>query len=122
MSWVDDAIAEFGRSLGLPGLQLGDQAVLNLVFEKSGTLFIERQEAELVLYVARQVAAHDDRRAEAALALCHPRQRWPLPVRAGLRGDDTLVLITRIPEREVSVPALQSAVELLFRLHDKAAA
>ncbi len=38
MSWVDDAIAEFGRSLGLPDLQLGDQAPINLVFEKSGTL------------------------------------------------------------------------------------
>jgi type III secretion system chaperone SycN len=122
MSWVDDAIAEFGRSLGLPGLQLGDQAPINLVFEKSGTLFIERQESDLVLYVARQVPPHEDRWAEAALALCHPRQRWPLPVRAGLRGDDTLVLITRIAEREVSVPTLQSAVELLFRLHDKAAA
>ena len=56
-----------------------------------------------------------------ALRHAHYGEGHPLPIQAGLLGEDTLVLLARVEERAFSLPALEKAVALLTELHDRIA-
>ena len=51
-------------------------------------------------------------------------KRWSEPAKVsefGLKGDDHLVFLVRIPEREFSVQTVEQSIELLDRLHGSVA-
>ncbi|MFO1349149.1 MAG: type III secretion chaperone SycN [Gammaproteobacteria bacterium] len=121
MNWIDDTLHDFGRALGIAGLRLNDSAVASLVFERRGALFIERATDVVLVYLARQTPSHDSARLERALGITHYREGHPLPIHAGLLGDDTLVFLARLEERAFSLPVLERTVELLSELHDRVA-
>ena len=52
---------------------------------------------------------------ERALALCHFRHASAFPLTAGMKGD-TLILLTRLPERQVTAALLEDAVMELARV------
>ncbi|MES2480724.1 MAG: hypothetical protein V4609_01905, partial [Pseudomonadota bacterium] len=41
MSWINDTVADFGRQLGMPQLDLGDHGVMQLAFASGGLLAVE---------------------------------------------------------------------------------
>ena len=119
MSWVDDAVAAFGRDMGLEALRLPGQGAAELAFERRGTLALERAEGDdLLLYLQRQRPHAGPERLARALALCHWRHDRPSPVRAGAT-DDRLVLLLRLGSREVTPEAIAQGFERLVRLMDE---
>jgi type III secretion chaperone SycN len=122
MSWIDDSVAEFGRGLDIDHLALNDRGLVSLVFERSGTLFLEQVNGYLLIYLTREIAAKDDSLVLRALSLCHYRNGHPYDLSAAMKGEDRLTFLARIPEREVSPPVLEAAFALLVQLQDRAAA
>lgn len=121
MGWIDDAIAEFGRGMGIESLALGNERLASLAFERSGTLFLEATEGHLLIYMMRDVPARDETLALRALSLCHFRNGLPYDLSPAMKGEDRLIFIARVPEREVSLPVLENTFALLVRLHERAA-
>jgi type III secretion system chaperone SycN len=118
MSWVDDAVDAFGRGMGLPRLTLPDSGALRLAFERRGTLFIERADDDILLYLQRAYTHASMATLSRALDACHWRHNRPFQVRAGLK-EDSLVLLLRIEARDVALDRLERAFLLLGQLHDQ---
>lgn len=121
MSWVEDAVREFGRGMGLPQLSLPEEGALSLAFEHRGTLDIERgADGGLLVHLGRDHPFASPALLRAALEACHYRARRGRDVQAGLYGD-TLVLLVRLKENEVSLPVLEQTLDQLSELHDRLA-
>lgn len=128
MSWVDDAVAAFGRDMGLASLRLPEQGAVELAFERRGTLALERAAAaeggvavageDLLLYLWRDRPHAGPERLARALAACHWRHDRSPPVRAGASGD-RLVLLLRFAAREVTPGAIAQGFDRLARLMDE---
>jgi type III secretion system chaperone SycN len=118
MSWVDDAVDAFGRAMGLQHLALSEGGALRLAFERRGTLFIERSGDDLLMYLQRNHAHASSGMLTRALDLCHWRHNRQFLVRPGLK-DDALVLLIRIPARDVALDRLERTFTLLGQLHDR---
>ncbi len=121
MNWIDDVLRDFGRAMGINSLTLDSDAVAGLSFERRGALFFERTADAVLVYLARRTPPHDSAPLERALRCTHYREGHPLPVQAGLSGEDTLVLLARLEERTFSLPVLEKTVALLTELHDRIA-
>jgi type III secretion system chaperone SycN len=119
MSWVDNAIRDFGRGMGMEALTLNDEGLLCLDFETTGRLYIERAENAVLVYLVRMIPQHDNVNLQNALALCHYREGLSLTVNAGFGEENRLVFIARVPERDFSLSMLEKTIELLTRLHQK---
>ncbi len=117
MSWVEQTISEFGNSVGIDALSLNDAGIVTLQFERLGALYIERREAELLVYLVRELSHPDADTFREALLVCHHQRRHPFPIHAGLRGENHLVLLARIPETDFILPNLESAIHLLDQMH-----
>jgi len=128
MTWVEDAVRDFGRNMGLDGLAFREtvgaeaRGVIHLRIGEADELLIERRPTALSICLARRLAHASPAQLRKALMLCHFRAGAPLPTAVGLRGDDVLVFVTRVPEAEVTLPVLQQTVERLMALHDQVTA
>ena len=120
MTWVDDVLADFGRSLGIDGLAFNDSNVVSLKFEVTGDLYIEHVGDDVLIYVIREIDRPGKEIYAAALELCHWRHNHPFGVNAALRGEGHLVFAVNLPEREFSVPAMEQLLQFLGQLHDQA--
>lgn len=120
MNWFAQAVAEFGRSLGIEAMRPGEDGTVQCLFAKGDRLCLEEQGDELLIYLLREIPAHVPEVKLRALALCRPDRQWPWPVQAGLRGADQLLFLLRLPQREVSLSSLEKALDLLVRLHQAA--
>jgi len=118
MTWIDDAIHRFGQNLGIGDLGFSTDGVLCMSFEKRGTLFIEKADEDILVYLVREANLHADGVFLNALASCHYREGLPFSVNPGFKEENQLAFIARIPETEFSLPALETALETLTHLHD----
>jgi type III secretion system chaperone SycN len=118
VSWVDDAVRDFGRGMGLERLALPEAGALALAFERRGTLNLQRGEGCLLAFLSRDYPFAALSLLRGALEACHYREQRGWPVQAGLHGD-TLVLLVRIPEAEVSLPVIERVLDQLTELHDR---
>lgn len=118
---LDHELNAFGTRMGLPGLTFSPQGLAALDVSGMGRLHFERQsrhgEEELLVYLARPFPPHDSGLPARALALCHWRHAPAFPLTAGLK-DDTLILLVRLPERQVTAARLEEAVMELARAMD----
>jgi len=133
MSWIEQAIADFGQTLGIPRLTLDAHGRLELDLGAGKILHIrfnpQAQAAdaphyssaaaappELWIAVARPMQsptpAHSAAALRSALRLTDFRQAPPWPLQAALQGE-SLLLAMRIPERECTVSAIDQAREQL---------
>jgi type III secretion system chaperone SycN len=117
MSWVDDALREFGQSMGLPNLAFSERGVVRLSIGRMGRLGLERQSSEVLIFLLRTIPVGNGKLLRKALTLCHYSEGHPFVVQTGLKGDDQLIFLLRIPEREFTVQAIEQSIELLDRLH-----
>ena len=118
MSWVDETLADYGRSLGLPTLEFNDDGVASVRFERLGELYIERLEDGVLIYVTREYDQPDATLYANALAACHWELNPPMPVNSSLHGDRLLVFSATLADSEFDVPATERTIDYLGRMHD----
>ena len=114
--WLNAIVRDFGRAAGADTLALNDRGAAALNFETGATLRFEYTGSDLV--VAVTVPRHADPAGlRRVLAFAHPRAGGPgLRIRAGyLAASGRALLAVRIPERGVTLPALNAAFAALWR-------
>lgn len=110
--WMNAVIGEFGRAAGLDGLTLNERGAAALKFEDGASLRLEYGGDALV--VAMTVPAADVKRL---LSLSHPKARTSFRIRAGvLPKTGEAIMAIRLAERDVTLPRVSGAFELLWRL------
>jgi len=120
MNWVDESLADFGRSMGLETLAFNDQGVVSLSFEAWGELYLERLQDGLLLYLCRGLDRPDAGLYARALELCHWRHNHAYAVNPAVHDEKLLVFAVRLSQQDAAAgPALDEAVQLLSRLHDQ---
>ncbi|MFJ2481347.1 type III secretion chaperone SycN [Pseudomonas sp. NPDC087598] len=112
MHWIDQALAQFCQDLGVV-VPAPAGALIQLEFEESGTLQLERHERKLTLWLAVDLAWHQVHQgAIRALALTFSRTGPALPMRCAWASGRLLLLIT-LDERRVTAPVLHQALRTL---------
>ena len=97
--WMNAVIGDFGRAAGLGGLALNHRGAVALRFENGASLRLE--------YTG----------GERLLSLAHPRARYGFRVRTGIVPKTReAVVAVRIAERDVTLPRVNGAFEVLWRL------
>jgi type III secretion system chaperone SycN len=114
--WIASLVGDFGKAAGLSSLSLNGRGTAAIAFENGFGLRFEYVEGELV--VAVTVPAYlDAMRAKALLAYSHPEARLGFRVRAGyLPRQGTAVFAIRLQEREVTLPMVNQAFAVLWRI------
>ena len=115
-AWIDSAVGEFGRAAGLGSLSLGDGGVAALSFQNGLSLRLEY--ADDSLFVAMTVPVRlDESVAGRLLGYAHPDARFGFRLRAGyLAKSGRAVLAVRLPDRDVTLPSINAAFALLWRI------
>ena len=110
--WMSAVIGDFGRAARLRGLALNERGAAALKFETGAALRLEYTGSELVM--AMTVPSADLRRL---LALSHPDARYGFRIRTGLMPKTgEAVMAIRLVEREVTLPRLNAAFGVLWRV------
>lgn len=117
MSWVEQTVAEFGRGLGLDRLEFNPQGVVTLATERMGTLFIERVDGAVLVYLVQPLDRASAESYARALDACHWRHNHPFQVSAGLRQETGLLFAVRVIESDFDLPTLERVISLLDELH-----
>lgn len=115
--WMNAVITEFGRSAGVNGLVLNASGAAQLDFETGVSLHFEYSAGELVIAVMAPLQGGSVEELKRILALTHPQARYGVKVRAGLMSKTgKSVVAVVLPERDVTLPRLNAAFTLLWRL------
>lgn len=119
MRWINDTVAEFGHSIGIPSMRLDESGNLRLNAEDGsniGIIYINSlSPAEVVLYRAISLDYLTPDQFRKALKLVdfrHPRH-WQFQVGCSSKQ---LVLAIRFPERTFIVSTLGEGFEMLQEL------
>ena len=112
-AWLNAVVGDFGRAAGAPGLALNARGSTALRFETGVSFRMEYTGAELVLAMA--FPFHAD--LKRVLSISHPKARYAFRIRSGiLPRTREGVLAIRLAEREVTLPQLNAAFAVLWRL------
>jgi type III secretion system chaperone SycN len=124
VSWVDDTVAAFGRTIGIPDLALDERKRVDLALQDGCLIgirhLVDRSEPELLLCRSRAVGSGASAAVRAALRLSNFRRPHSWPTQTAL-ADGQLMLAMRIPERGFTLDALEQALGELDRLHSEVA-
>ena len=117
--WMNEVIAEFGRSAGIDGFSFGANATAALGFESGASLVFEYAYSSLVVMMTVPVAL-DSSVAEKALKFVMPERRGEFRIKAGFLSEKGRVFFAvRLPHDEVTLPVINSAFSYLRRLADQ---
>ena len=112
--WIASALDEFGRGLGLKALALNDVDAVSLRFENGWCLRFEYAEESLNAMITVE-AERDEEKMRRILMAASPEVERPYPLRAGYLADSGEAIFTiRLPEREVTLVALETAFQELW--------
>ena len=114
--WIASLVGDFGKAAGLSSLSLNERGTAAIAFENGFGLRFEYVEGELAMAVT--VPAYlDAGRTKALLAYAHPEARLGFCVRAGyLPRRGTAVFAVRLQERDVTLPMVNQAFSVLWRI------
>ncbi|MCC9620355.1 CesT family type III secretion system chaperone [Thalassospira sp. MA62] len=123
MNWIEETLAKFGDDIGINDLGLSElpdgRRGLVLDFDDGErSVCLEQAQEDLLVYMTREFRHADEIDMTTALALGHFRNHRTGGVQAGLRGDRTLVFLTRIPARQVSQIKLGQSLDMLQEAHE----
>ncbi len=113
--WVNQAVAEFGRSMGLADWTVGADGRASLRLQSGVQVHLVTGEADLRLQLDGPLAFETPQLLQRALEAAHAR--LGSPVQLGLRGSGAgmvLLLARRLPLRQVTAPALARQVDELL--------
>ncbi|OCQ54612.1 Chaperone protein SycN [Photorhabdus australis subsp. thailandensis] len=116
MNWIEPQLLQFCQDLGM---EMSDvpSSLIQIDFEYSGMLQIERYGGLLTLWLAREISWHQ--RGDVmikAMSLTFSGLGPELPLRCGWLGDDRLLLFVTLDERCVTLPLLHQAFSSLLRV------
>lgn len=122
-NWVVDAVAQFGRQLGISRLGFGQGTnALSLAFADGGVLGLEQVQrdvqTEVLVYFSRPVGHQPLAILRTALRRAHVSQGGPWMVQVALSGQGTDTMLTamvRLPERGLNAQQLGHATDYLDR-------
>ena len=114
---IDFELNEFGRRLGMPGLELNENAAAGVTIEGLGVLTLERVETpegqeELLVTLARPIESTEAARFGALLERLDWRRHPAFAFSAGLFRD-RLILSTRLNESAVTARMLENVLRAL---------
>lgn len=121
MDIVDATLQDFGSSMGLPSLQWNEHGILKLDIEGLGSLFLEKTDELITLYLLQPLNFPTVETFRQALALCHPAENPLAAVSAGLSREEELAFITHLLPSEFNLPNLELKIEALKQLHNRVA-
>lgn len=113
MKWIAQAIRDLGRLMDIPDLQLPETGSLDLTIEDRCTVHFQGSLDHLLVYSLIPWSSQDAAILERAQEFCHHQDG----VQASLQ-DDTLIILTRLPNEDVTVPELDEAVVRLLQLQE----
>lgn len=112
---MDREIAEFGRLIGLENLALPAAGPLGLDIERIGRLYLERNEGELLVYLALPLPAYESRRLLSAFELVAYENAPDFAWVPGVH-DERLLLMSRLPLPAVQAATLKRLMEFLLEI------
>ncbi|MDB5840272.1 MAG: hypothetical protein JWQ23_2224 [Herminiimonas sp.] len=120
MNWIQQTIAEFGQSLGIPGLALDPDNRLDLAIESGESISIrylpDLPLKEVLVSRSKPLAYNRPGQLRRALRLVDFRLPTGWPVQAAL-SEDALIFNMRIPERSFVLNTLEQAIAQLGEMH-----
>jgi len=123
VNWTHDAIADFGRRMGLEGWALNSHGVAQVQFPNGSLLAVEPAGEEVLVYLVEGAQYTSPAQWLDALKRCHARRggAWPIQVgrRSNAEGGTDIVVLTRMPERSLTPQHLEEAVNSVTRWRDE---
>ena len=117
--WMQETIAEFGRSAGIENFAFNERGVAALGFEKGAALVFEYAYSSLSVMITVPVVPDSDTAAKA-LSFVTPERRGEFRGKSGfLEKAGRVFFAVRLPHDEVSLPAVNSAFSHLRRMADQ---
>lgn len=114
-AWMNAVVSDFGRAAGANGFGLGASGSAALRFANGSALRFEYTGDELVVAMTFQPVMNAGT-IRRLLSLANPRASWGVRVRSGIIAKTgAAVVAIRMPERDVTLPAVNSAFALLWR-------
>lgn len=118
-AWMNEVIAEFGRSAGIEKFSFNALGTASLGFPSGASLVFEYAYSSLVVMMTVPVAT-DSPTAAKALSFALPERRGEFRVKAGfLEKAGKVFFAVRLPHEEVSLPVVNSAFSYLRRMADQ---
>ena len=117
--WMQETIAEFGRSAGIENFAFNDKGVAALAFESGASLVFEYAYSSLTVMMSVPVSM-DPAVAARALSFATPERRGEFRIKTGfLEKAGRVFFAARLPHDEVSLPVVNSAFSYLRRIADQ---
>ena len=109
---LERELAEFGRRLGMANLALRENGVAVLEIESLGRLWLEQDGDDLLIYMTAPVPESDREASRRVLERCDYRHAHPFTLVGGLHKGQ-LMLLVRLPQRQVSAAQIENAARFL---------
>ena len=115
MSLADQAIKEFGESMGMKSLGLND-GITALELENSQQFFIQKIGDDILLYLIAKIDYPSVAFFERTLTLCHfKKKKTKGTLYPGLIENDKVLLAMRLREEKISTQGLDTSLDFLIK-------
>ena len=118
-TWMNAVIADFGRAAGVNGLALNASGASAIKFSNDSAFRFEYTGDELVLSMSFRIA-HSVSSIRRLLSVANPKALRGVCFRAGiLPKTGAAIVAVRLPERDVTLPVVNSVFSALWRLAEE---
>jgi type III secretion system chaperone SycN len=122
MDWIQQAVANFLTSIGLPGMALNHDGAVLLRTGSGGAIefqYVSEGSATSLMLAWSEPDRYDlPRHLKSALRMADFRNAGSMPLMVAAHTDQ-LVLATRLQERSVSQSALEESMDWLRQMHEQ---
>jgi type III secretion system chaperone SycN len=122
---ISNAVADFGRSLGMD-LSLDADGLVSLALDNGDLLCLEQSGDDLLVYRVAAFPYLSVQKCMQALKMCNARLQeglgWQLQV--GLQGsgaDSALVFLFRLAKSRISAQGVEQAIAMIETFHQRCA-
>jgi len=124
MDWIQQAVKDFGASIGVEELVLDESQGVELTLDSGELVGIshlpDTATPEMLVYATAPLHFSPLRQLEKALRLANARQGEPWLAQTAI-SNGRLMLAMRLPARLFDLPALDDAVSRLMAMQQEAA-
>ncbi|MEC4720741.1 hypothetical protein RY831_16375 [Noviherbaspirillum sp. CPCC 100848] len=113
MHWVQQTLADFGKSLGMDGLSFSEQGMASLQFQSGSQLGVELVNEEVLVYRIQPTPFPSPELRGKVLRQADFRQGGQFPFQVGMKGvgqEAVLVVLVRVPVRDFTLPMLERVI------------